>query len=291
LLVVIGIIALLISILLPVMGRVRQQAIATECLTRLKDMGNAFNMYVSANKNTFPPGRFEKNRGEQSVFSIGDVETYRPRWYEIIGAQVGKIANKNPKPTEDDTWTIDDKWFLCGAVPEWTNSRNYVFGYNYQFLGNARPKGSHTAWADANWINYPVRVTKIPNAAGTVMAADSMGTAAGKPTSQRQRYYNDGTKDPDGWGNKGWCLDPPRLKGNSDYADPERRNPNDRSGPHARHMKKVNVVFVDGHAALMTLEDLGYVVSPDGAIGANTPGAHNRMFSGTGKDDDPPGVD
>jgi len=153
------------------------------------------------------------------------------------------------KPTKDDTWTISNGWFLCPTVPEWINSRNYPYGYNYQFLGNARPKGG---WASGSrvWINYPVPSSRIRAASDTVMITDSIGTAATKGRTLRQGYYADGTKDPDAVCNKGYLLDPPRLTNDSDRADVE-LPANYRSGPDARHAGKVNVAFCDGHVTAM----------------------------------------
>ena len=54
LLVVIGIIALLISILLPVLGRARQNAESVQCLSNLRQIGQAAFMYAQFNKNWFP---------------------------------------------------------------------------------------------------------------------------------------------------------------------------------------------------------------------------------------------
>jgi prepilin-type N-terminal cleavage/methylation domain-containing protein len=54
LLVVIGIIAILMGILLPVMGKVRRSAYRTACAAQLKDIGNQFNMYLNANKMRLP---------------------------------------------------------------------------------------------------------------------------------------------------------------------------------------------------------------------------------------------
>ncbi|HEX2971186.1 MAG TPA: H-X9-DG-CTERM domain-containing protein, partial [Tepidisphaeraceae bacterium] len=76
--------------------------------------------------------------------------------------------------------------------------------------------------------------------------------------------------------------------GSSDFADPELRNPADRSGPDARHAGRVNVAFCDGHVQSMTLQDLGYAVRADGSIPASDPRAHNRLFSGRGEDRDAP---
>lgn len=54
LLVVIGIIAVLMGILLPVMGKVRRSAYRTACAAQLKDIGNQFNMYLNTNKMRLP---------------------------------------------------------------------------------------------------------------------------------------------------------------------------------------------------------------------------------------------
>ena len=282
-LVTIGIIAVLMSILMPVLSRMRKQAAGVVCSNNLRQLATGWTLYADVNQRISCPGRLPRYAGPDSAYGLGDDEQYRPRWYELLGATVHKYPDRHPSPHEDDSWTIESELFLCPGVPEWRNSRNYPYGYNYQFLGNARPK------PNLRWINYPVRSTSI-KAAETVMAADSVGTAAGKPVAARTPYYLDGTKDPDAWCNKGWALDPPRLTANADYADPERRNPEDRSGPDPRHGGKVNVAFCDGHVEAMTLQQLGYVVRADGSIAATDPAAHNKLFSGRGEDKDPPPV-
>lgn len=54
LLVVIGIIALLIGILLPVLSRARDAGNRTACLSNMRQLGMAFVMYTQENKGTFP---------------------------------------------------------------------------------------------------------------------------------------------------------------------------------------------------------------------------------------------
>ena len=54
LLVVIGIIALLISILMPALSKVRQQALKVQCASNLRQWGMAYTQYGNANKGSFP---------------------------------------------------------------------------------------------------------------------------------------------------------------------------------------------------------------------------------------------
>ena len=283
LLVVIGVISVLISILMPTLAKMRQQARTVECAANLRQLGQAWQMYANTNNGVCVPGRLPTAGAPGGVYSIFASPEYRPRWYELLGEQIQQYANLHPKKIQDDNWTITNPIFLCPAVPDWNNSRNYPYGYTYQFLGNARPKSGGA------WINYPVKISHI-NAAHTVLAADSMGTAAGMPRAARTRYYDDGTHDTAAWCNKGWCIDPPRLTSSSDYADPQHRQPQARAGPDPRHIGKCNVLFCDGRVELLSPQDIGYVVEPDGSMPASDPHATNAWFSGSNANVDPPPI-
>ncbi len=65
LLVVIGVIALLISILLPVLNKARTAANVTKCLSNIRQLGLATTMYLSENKGRLPDAMYN-NRGAWS---------------------------------------------------------------------------------------------------------------------------------------------------------------------------------------------------------------------------------
>ena len=287
LLVVVGIIAVLIGLLMPALGGARKSAQAAQCASNLRQLATGWQMYANANKLISCPGRLPTSGTPDGVYDLDNGSQYRPRWYELLGAVQGAYACKNPQKIENDSWTIENSVFLCPTVSDWNNSRNYPYGYNFQFLGNARPQPSTMGTGivgAGKWINYPVVSTKI-KAAETVMAVDCVGTAAGKPETSRTGYYPDGTKDVNARGNKAVFVDPPGMIMQSDYADHQNRSPQHRSGPDPRHKGKVNAAFCDGHVEMLGLKELGYNVLPDGTI---TIDGNNKLFSGTGENLPPP---
>jgi prepilin-type processing-associated H-X9-DG protein/prepilin-type N-terminal cleavage/methylation domain-containing protein len=286
LLVVIAIIAILISLLLPLVNRARQQAYAIKCASNLGQLAKQWHSYAAENRGLAVPGRLPKFDGFNSPYLLGNGMQYRPHWYELFGSQMKVYADRHPDPVQRDGWKVDSDLYICPTV-DWRNSRNFVWGYNYQFLGD-----THYKLDEKTFVNYPVKINALPRASETVMAADCMGTAAGKPLSVRTAHYDDGTQELFALGNKGHLLDPPRLLDvGSDYADPQAREPQHRSAPDPRHAGKANVAFCDGHVERLTLQDMGYYVRSDGSVAANGGGAHNRLFSGSGEDRDSPSVE
>jgi type II secretory pathway pseudopilin PulG len=62
LLVVIGIIALLISILLPALNRAREQARRTQCLANLRTISQGVYIYTTESKGVFPPSVYDNGQ-------------------------------------------------------------------------------------------------------------------------------------------------------------------------------------------------------------------------------------
>lgn len=75
LLVVIGIIALLISILLPSLGRARDQAKITQCLSNMRELTKAWMLYADNHKGVVPPAMTGPNQWVDNGDTIAAIET------------------------------------------------------------------------------------------------------------------------------------------------------------------------------------------------------------------------
>ncbi|MBN2448040.1 MAG: DUF1559 domain-containing protein [Phycisphaerae bacterium] len=284
LLVVVAIIALLVSILVPSLSSAREQARRTLCISNLRQLSHGWHMYADDNNDTSLPGRYAKASGvmtnPDNWYRVGNGLKYRPRWVATMGMYVGIYAFDHPR-TDDDRQDYDSKVYACPAAPKWIDERNYAYGYNHQFLGNARK-------TNGRFHNFPVNRSRIRSFAGTVLGADCMGTAAGVPRVDRLSYNNSGT-DYAELGNHGWTLDPPRLTETSDRGTGDADSP--RAAIDPRHVGKANTVFCDGHAEALTPLKLGYRVLPNGAyvdLETVDDPPTNRLFGGSDGDDDPP---
>lgn len=71
LLVVIGIIAVLISILLPALGRARENARRVACSSLLRQIGIAARAYANENKDSLPPYRFDNGAANYNLCPSG----------------------------------------------------------------------------------------------------------------------------------------------------------------------------------------------------------------------------
>lgn len=286
LLVVVSIIALLIAILLPSLGGARRSARTAVCASNMRQIAIGWNVYASDHQDTAVAGRPARLDGD-NLYSVGNGKKFRPRWMITLGASVQIFAFNQPS-TADVHQNIENRLLVCPEVPERTSERNASYGYNFQFLGNARLISDRS-----RFIRFPVRTTSVRSS--TVMIADALGTAAHFPAADRTDYRRDGSADLKALGNHAWALDPPRLTSTSDSCDDNNRG--FRSGPDPRHASRSNVAFVDGHVEPLLPRALGYGLNPDGSYIYNPSGApdeqivENSRFSGSGRDDDPPRLD
>lgn len=84
LLVVIGIIALLISILLPALNKARQSASQTKCMANLKSIGQAMALYTVAYKGALPFGFVEDGTGSPVILRDGKYSGPIEHWDTLL---------------------------------------------------------------------------------------------------------------------------------------------------------------------------------------------------------------
>lgn len=106
LLVVIGIIALFISILLPSLNRARDAAKKTVCLSNMRELGNSFRLYATAFKDAIPIGYMaEKQFSYVALWHDGGTGPFSFKPSQMGLLVLGNVA-PTPKafycPSEDD---------------------------------------------------------------------------------------------------------------------------------------------------------------------------------------------
>lgn len=284
LLVVISIIALILAVLLPALSGARKRSQTVLCQSQLKSIAAGWHMYADDHDDVSVPGRMYNRSGgisnPENWYDVGNGMAYRPRWIAMIGKYVGIYAYDKPR-VDVDRLDYSSKAYVCPTAPTWTDNRNSAYGYNHQFLGNSRQ-------AAGKFINFPVNRSSISSFAGTVMAADCMGTAAGVATTNRRDYNLRGTGFTE-MGNHGWTLDPPRLTATSDRGTGDAGTP--RTAVDPRHQGRTNAAFCDGHVDSVVPQTIGYRILPDGKyvdLESTPDGPNNTWFSGSSRDLDPP---
>jgi len=114
LLVVIGIIALLISILLPSLNKARSAASAVQCASNLRQLGMAFHMYAGANKGSLPPAGYHPD--------------YTDIWPQLINVYLNRRDGQEPGR---DYMRCEQ---LVRGTADYNPSQIHTYGVNYGLL-------------------------------------------------------------------------------------------------------------------------------------------------------------
>lgn len=305
-LVVIAIIVILASLVLTGIMAARQSAQSVQCLSNLRQLGLAVMQYRDQH------GMYPQYRAEYPPIT-NKYGVYRPDWQWIIAEYMGGWA-QNPNaclamepidPTCETTVPIDNPVLICPSLragtPNQLNNEDYLslrngsYGYNFGYLGNNRTlvDGDNSTPT----LYYPVR--SVPEPSRTIVFGDSRGGMI--PHGGHSK-----TLDPphmvirfDGLTvNSPYWLQSPfngtALAGVNPYG-PDEGTPDIQipfSPAEARHKGMANVVFLDGHAASLSLPALGYVTVDDvpqlQTTSAPLLGSNNSLWTGRGLDETSP---
>lgn len=143
LLVVLGIIVVLVALLLPAVNAARQQAVAVECASQLRQVGTALTIYTENNRGMYPTWS-----GWQSYpnTGTGEDETLQLGWIE-------QLESYFVKP--------DSPVYHCKAFPE-------EYRINY-FLA---ARWTHLRDPAAGWYARPMKRSDIRNSSEFVLSGD-----------------------------------------------------------------------------------------------------------------------
>jgi prepilin-type N-terminal cleavage/methylation domain-containing protein/prepilin-type processing-associated H-X9-DG protein len=224
LLVVIGIIALLISILLPSLNKARTQAQIVACMSNMRTIGQMFQMYQIANKGNLPPTMYCNGSSAWYGTTWPSLINYAP----VVSVNDGLAFQKN----------IRSKGiFLCPTINSGTDARgssslerNYVAAGAPFYAGNyGRSLKGNMVFGDrsSQLSGQPLTKQIVPTtrmkASTTVMIMETraMTDAWGGAATSSIGGEPNGTLDFIDW--VGW------------------------SGPYVHLFKNSNYLFVDGH--------------------------------------------
>jgi prepilin-type processing-associated H-X9-DG protein/prepilin-type N-terminal cleavage/methylation domain-containing protein len=215
LLTVIAIIGVLAAILIPTVGRVRENARATQCSSNLRQLGAAFNLYAADNHGLYPNPR--KSTGTPGSNPKGSSWQPEISPYVLRDQNLGQVKSTGAE-TNIAHCPSYDRLFPDIATLAAINYNTAGYGMNLNM------KDGSGAVLNSN-IRFPA--VAIGNTAKTILLADSGD-------------YHIGVNITAGW--KTIPADPMRPDGYN-------------SGAPLRHGDSANYLFADGHVAKLNPAD------------------------------------
>ncbi len=164
LLVVIGIIALLISILLPSLNKAREQGNRVACLSNLRQLGGAMIMYTNENKGYFPRSSASANAADDWIFWEAGRDLNEGALVKYLGNLF--VANHYRCPSDN----VDS---------------HAVYPYSYtmnEYMGGLNPP---TAAAD---LHSRIKITMVRRPTDKILLLDEASTTIDDGCWCPQRY-------------------------------------------------------------------------------------------------------
>lgn len=174
LLVVIGIIAVLVGILLPALGSARKHAATVKCLSSLRQIGLAFNLYANFYRDAFPVVR--QDTPDNGTSTTNSINTY---YSDMLIPFLSKTGKMNFQIGTDKQAFEEARKSVLWGCPEWQGWREGLH-FNPSTAGTYINGVSRfeTGYA-MNW--YP---TYQPNS--------PISSTSKPPTNQTQMRWTDG---------------------------------------------------------------------------------------------------
>jgi len=176
LLVVIGIIAVLISLLLPSLNKARRQARRVQCMSSLKEIGNGFQMYAANYQGVWPMAAWRIPDTDQSLW-FG--------WMHQIAPYVSSIQFTGTRGDLGTNESLRKNSVLWGC-PEWTKALEYD--------ASAAPNST----AEMNYTGYGMQFTPTWFDEGAAATTPQLRGWAIRTTGVAGSYIKAST-----WGRKG----------------------------------------------------------------------------------------
>jgi prepilin-type N-terminal cleavage/methylation domain-containing protein/prepilin-type processing-associated H-X9-DG protein len=258
LLVVIGIIALLISILLPALGKARRSANTVKCLSNMRSLGQAFQLYAIDYKGVWPVAVHETGNTRIPI-------NVQRRWPDLLYPYIGSRTD-----VAYDNVDVDKKSVLWGC-PEWIkivegDPNAFADKVRIGYAMNVYTQGwqdtgkvQYLAYIPADSQNpaegeYPRPATAYTKAADRMLLEDSVTHVNNYPAAITSNTW--------------WYTGPSMTPPGSDqfYVDASRHGSRSKADQYSNPC--VNVLFCDGHAATVSVKNAWNAVHNPGADNA-----------------------